>query len=52
MEIKSYNSLYLPYVRENIGTMFEHAVDIGMNPIIFWNTFINSNVWTKKKWYK
>lgn len=44
MEIKSYNRLYLPYVRENIGTMFEHIVDIGINPVIFWNTFINSNV--------
>lgn len=24
--------------------MFERAVDIGINPTIFWNTFVNSNV--------
>ena len=44
MEIKSYSKLYLVDVAENIGIMFEHAVDIGNNPLIFWNTFINSNV--------
>ncbi len=44
MVIQTYNKLYLPYVAENLGTMFEHAVSIGINPIIFWNTFINSNV--------
>ncbi len=44
MVIQSYSSLYLPYVAENLGVMFEHAVDIGINPVIFWNTFINSNV--------
>lgn len=44
MEIQSYSNLYLPYVAENLGVMFEHAVDVGINPIIFWNTFINSNV--------
>ena len=44
MEIKSYSNLYLPYVAENIGTMFEHAVDIGINPSVFWNKFINSKV--------
>lgn len=44
MAIKSYNEFYLPYVSENLGTMFEHAIDSGKNPIIFWNTFITSNV--------
>ena len=44
MAIQSYNDSYLHYVSENLGIMFEHAVDIGINPTIFWNTFINSNV--------
>ena len=44
MAIQTYNDLYLHYVAENLGVMFEHAVDIGINPTIFWNTFINSNV--------
>ena len=44
MAIQTYNNLYLHYVAENLGVMFEHAVDIGINPTIFWNTFINSNV--------
>ncbi len=44
MAIQSYNEFYLPYVSENLGTMFEHAIDSGKNPIIFWNTFITSNV--------
>ena len=44
MAIQSYSISYLPYVSENLGIMFEHAVDMGENPIIFWNLFINSNV--------
>ena len=44
MVIQSYNNLYLPNLSENLGVMFEHAVDIGINPTIFWNTFVNSNV--------
>ena len=44
MVIQSYNKSYLPYVAENIGIMFEHAVDIGFNPEIFWHTFISSVV--------
>lgn len=44
MAIQSYNNLYLPIVSENLGVMFEHAVDIGINPIFFWNIFVNSNV--------
>ena len=44
MAIQTYNDLYLHYVAENLGVMFEHAVNIGINPTIFWNTFINSNV--------
>lgn len=44
MAIQSYNNLYLPNLSENLGVMFEHAVDIGINPTIFWNTFVNSNV--------
>ena len=44
MAIQSYNNLYLPNLSENLGIMFEHAVDIGINPTIFWNIFVNSNV--------
>jgi DNA-binding XRE family transcriptional regulator len=44
MAIKSYSDSYLPYVAKNLGTMFEHAVDNGKNPIIFWNIFVNSFV--------
>ena len=44
MAIQSYSETYLPYVAENLGVMFEHAVDIGIRPEIFWNTFINSTV--------
>ena len=44
MVIQSYSNLYLPNLSENLGVMFEHAVDIGINPTIFWNTFVNSNV--------
>ena len=44
MVIQSYNKSYLNYVSENLGVMFEHAADIGINPNIFWNTFVNSNV--------
>lgn len=35
MAIQSYNNLYLPNLSENLGVMFEHAVDIGINPTIF-----------------
>ena len=44
MEIKAYNDLYLPYVSESMGIMFEHAVNIGIDPKMFWLTFINSAV--------
>lgn len=44
MAIQSYNNSYLPYVAENLGVMFEHSVNIGIDPTIFWNTFVNSNV--------
>lgn len=44
MAIKSYSDVYVAGVAENLGTMFEHAVDNGLDPKIFWNTFINSNV--------
>ncbi len=44
MEIQSYSDLYLPYVAENIGTMFEKAVSSGENPITFWNIFVNSTL--------
>ncbi len=44
MAIKSYSDVYVAGVAENLGTMFEHAVDNGYDPKIFWNTFINSNV--------
>lgn len=42
--IRSYDDSYLPYVSETLGVMFEHAVNVGTDPVIFWNTFINSNV--------
>lgn len=44
MAIQSYSNLYLPNVADNLGVMFEHAVSIGINSIIFWNTFVNSDV--------
>ena len=44
MEIKSYNILYLDDVSTSIGIMFEQANNLNINPVIFWNTFINSNV--------
>lgn len=44
MAIQSYKNSYVSYVAENIGTMFEHAVDSGLNYYIFWHTFVNSNV--------
>ena len=44
MAIQSYKDSYVSYVAENVGTMFEHAVDSGLNYYIFWNKFINSNV--------
>ena len=44
MEIKSYNKAYLPYISDSVGIMFETATSNGINPNMFWNTFINSNV--------
>lgn len=44
MAIQSYSESYLRYVAENLGTMFEYAVDNGQNPIVFWQMFIDSNV--------
>ncbi len=44
MEIKAYSDLYLPYVSESMAIMFEHAVNIGIEPKEFWLTFINSSV--------
>ncbi len=44
MAIPSYSVLYLPNLSENLGVMFECAVDSGISSTIFWNTFINSNV--------
>ena len=44
MVMKYYNESYLALVAENVGTMYEHAVDHSNDPIIFWNKFINSNV--------
>ncbi len=42
--IKAYNDVYVGDVAESLGIMFECAVDNGLDPKIFWNTFINSNV--------
>lgn len=44
MAIKSYSDIYLSIVAENIGTMFECAVDNRKDPRIFWNIFVNSKV--------
>ena len=44
MAIKSYDESYLPYVAENVGTMFEYAVACGCHPIQFWRTFVVSKV--------
>ena len=44
MAIHSYSNLYLPNLSENLGVMFEHATNAGINPTFFWNTFVNSNV--------
>jgi len=44
MAIQSYNELYLPYVAENLGTLFNYSNQLKIDPIIFWNTFINSNI--------
>lgn len=44
MEIQTYNKLYLPYVSNTIGTMYEYATSSGIDPVIFWNVFINSNI--------
>lgn len=42
MVTKSYNSLYNEVVSENIGFIYQYAVNCGFDPIIFWNKFINS----------
>ena len=44
MVTKSYNSLYNEVVSENIGFIYQYAVNCGFDPIIFWNKFINSYV--------
>lgn len=44
MKIKSYNKSYLANISDTIGCLFEYAASNGINPIIFWNKFINSNV--------
>ena len=44
MVTKSNNSLYNEVVSENIGFIYQYAVNCGFDPIIFWNKFINSYV--------
>ena len=44
MAIKLFSEKYLSYVAENLGTMLEHAVNNGLNYVVFWNAFVNSNV--------
>ena len=44
MVMKSYNDNYVMTVAENLGTMFEYAVDNNLNPKIVWNSFVSSNV--------
>lgn len=44
MGIKSYHYLYSEDVANNIGTIYQYAVNCGFDPIIFWNKFINSYV--------
>ena len=44
MGIQSYSNFYLPYVKENIGSMLERVAKTGLDPIEFWEEFVNSNV--------
>lgn len=44
MAMTSYDKTYLDEVSVNIGTMFEYAISYAINPIIFWNKFVNSEV--------
>ena len=42
--MRSYDKSYLPYVAENVGTMFEYAVASGFKPQPFWEMFVLSDV--------
>ena len=42
--MKSYNEIYLEDVATNIGTMLEYANLVGLDPIFFWDKFINSSI--------
>ena len=42
--LEEYRDLCLPYLSESLGIMFEHGVNIGIDPMMLWHTFINSNV--------
>ncbi len=44
MATKSYDTLYLSDVCENVGAMFEYAVACGYSPSLFWERFVNSVV--------
>ena len=44
MTIQSYDSSYLPYISETIGTMLEYIANNDIDISIFWNTFINSSI--------
>lgn len=44
MGIKSYSKLYVENVAQNLGTMFQYAVNLGIEPIKYWEIFINSSV--------
>ena len=42
--MRSYDKSYLPYVAENVGTMFEYAAASGFKPQVFWEMFVLSDV--------
>ena len=42
--MRSYDKSYLPYVAENVGTMFEYVAANGFKPQAFWEMFVLSDV--------
>lgn len=44
MAIRSYDIIYLDDVATNIGTMFEYAIENGLDASKYWNMFVSSNV--------
>lgn len=44
MGMWSYSNIYLEEVSDTLGIMFEYVFNNGINPVIFWNKFVTSNV--------